>query len=105
MKECKLEEEFAKYCRPEGEGIKFIDSKGKILFSETSPGPELLEGSSPEIDRGDLRNVLLGSLDSDSVAWGHKFLKASQKESGYELEFANGFKTEVDLVVGAVSMP
>lgn len=47
------------------------------------------------------------SLDPQMVKWGHKLSKVEEKrENGkteFELEFANGYKTSADLVVGAVS--
>ena len=53
--------------------------------------------------------MLLDSLDPSTIKWGHKLLKASEKElggdgkTGYQLEFDNAEKIEVDFVVGAVS--
>lgn len=55
-----------------------------------------------------MRHILLNQLDQRSIKWGHKLLKASQIEAEdgrveFEFEFSNGFKTTLDLVVGALS--
>lgn len=56
----------------------------------------------PEIDRVQLRNMLLDSLDPASVMWGRKLVRVEPTEDGkYDLHFANSVDTGFDLVVGA----
>lgn len=51
----------------------------------------------PEVDRADLRDLLLDSLPEDVVRWGHAFTSA---DNGL-LRFADGGSATYDLLVGA----
>lgn len=102
-----LMDQFRRLSRPEGQEMKLLDKFGKIYFHDhgNEPGKEF---SKPEIDRGDLRNIFLESLESGTVRWGCRLEKVVPIEdvtSGrprYQLRFANSEEdTIVDLVVGA----
>lgn len=106
--EAHLDEEFEKFCRYDGQEVHVLDHKANVLLSEAVPEGQPRDEASPEINRGDLRTILLGGLDEESVLWGHKLSSAAEKKTQddqveYELEFTNGRRVVADLVVGAVS--
>ncbi|MEV0847862.1 NAD(P)/FAD-dependent oxidoreductase [Streptomyces sp. NPDC049954] len=94
-----LWEEFGALARPEGEQMRLLGRDGRILFDAAPPG----EGQgNPEIDRGQLRDLLLDSLDPGTVQWGHKLERAEPLGAGrHRLRFGNGETSEADLIVGA----
>jgi 2-polyprenyl-6-methoxyphenol hydroxylase-like FAD-dependent oxidoreductase len=56
----------------------------------------------PEIDRTELRAMLLNSLDPEVVQWGHRLESIRPLGDGvHELVFADGRTAAFDLVVGA----
>jgi 2-polyprenyl-6-methoxyphenol hydroxylase-like FAD-dependent oxidoreductase len=55
----------------------------------------------PEIDRNDLRKILLQSLQPDSVVWNSKFISLEEQNGTFLLYFENGSLETADLVVGA----
>src|SRR6185437_5644350 len=56
----------------------------------------------PEIDRGDLRQLLLDALPADAVQWGHCLSEMEPADDGrHSLRFANGVQAEADIVIGA----
>ena len=59
---------FARFSRDEAKAFRMIDSQGDAL---PGMGEETHEDAGPEIDRKDLRQLLLDSLAPDTVAWGH----------------------------------
>lgn len=94
-----LLEHFLAASRPEGQDNRLLDRSGTVLFESISPDGET---SNPEIDRGDLRGLLLGSPAPGTVVWGSHLTTVSPTGEGrHRLEFDDG-RTEVyDLVVGA----
>jgi 2-polyprenyl-6-methoxyphenol hydroxylase-like FAD-dependent oxidoreductase len=74
------------------------DKHGKLLFDRPDKG----QGSRPEVDRGELRRILLESLPTDTIRWGHKLTAVSSLGGGqHVLTFANGVTVTTDLLVGA----
>lgn len=75
---------------------RVMDKNGTILFERSG------NDARPEVARGDLRQILLDSLPSEAVNWGHKLTKVKPLGDGrHELAFANGKSAETDLLVGA----
>ncbi|KAJ7015848.1 monooxygenase [Mycena alexandri] len=96
-----LHAEFLKLARPEGEQMRILDKTGKIYHDVTETGASFYN---PEIDRGQLRTLILDSLTPGTVQWGHKATAVRKDaDSGkYTIEFASGLTVEnVDIVVGA----
>ncbi len=69
-----------------------------------NPGPDADSdsGARPEIDRGQLRGLLLDSLTAGTVRWGRAVSAATPLTDGTcRLHFADGTTEDFDLVVGA----
>ncbi|KAF1844301.1 FAD/NAD(P)-binding domain-containing protein [Cucurbitaria berberidis CBS 394.84] len=105
IKEAGLWDEFQKYARYDGESLLVTD-KNLVTWLRRSPRKNASDGKTPlqeapEIDRKDLRKMLMESLPEGAVRWGFKLSKVEQSPAGIELHFANG---EVvggfDLIVG-----
>ncbi len=96
-----LLDHFLAQARPEGQQMRVVSRDGRILFDALPPEADATEGN-PEIDRGQLRDLLLGSLKPDTVRWGHKLTRTEALGDGvHRLHFADGSSTDADLVIGA----
>ncbi len=94
-----LLEAFFPLARPEGQSGRIADSSGTILFDEVARPDELFN---PEIDRGTLRELLLGSLEPGTVRWGATLESVEPLGGGrHGLAFADGSSATADLLVGA----
>ncbi|WP_405774355.1 FAD-dependent oxidoreductase [Streptomyces sp. NBC_00859] len=94
-----LLDEFFELARPEGQEMRQLDPAGTIV-SHTVPTPD--EMFKPEIDRGQLRDLLLDSLQPGTVRWGQALERVSGPAQGpRQLHFADGTAMEADLVIGA----
>lgn len=94
-----LDEPFRAIARYEDQGMRLLNPHGQVLF-DNADGLEL--GDRPEVDRTELRAMLLDSLDSGVVRWGHQLRSVGQLENGtYQVRFENGVTEMFDLVVGA----
>ncbi|KAL2684493.1 hypothetical protein Neosp_005571 [[Neocosmospora] mangrovei] len=98
-----LHDEFKKLSRQDAAAMTLMDSTGGIKASFSD------DTDRPEIDRLQLRQLLLNSLPADSIRWGKTLLKVGrnedEKRSGarsWRLNFADGStETGFRLVVGA----
>jgi 2-polyprenyl-6-methoxyphenol hydroxylase-like FAD-dependent oxidoreductase len=94
-----LLDEFFELARPEGQEMRQLDPAGTIT-SHKIPAPDEL--FKPEIDRGQLRDLLLNSLEPGTVQWGHALERVSGPAEGpRRLHFADGRSVETDLIIGA----
>jgi 2-polyprenyl-6-methoxyphenol hydroxylase-like FAD-dependent oxidoreductase len=100
LKEAGLLDEFTRLARPEGQEMRQFDAADGALRFHHRPTED--QFSSPEIDRGQLRDLLLNSLTPGTVRWG-RTLKSVEgpAESPRQLHFADGTIVEADLVIGA----
>ncbi|MFI5765707.1 FAD-dependent oxidoreductase [Streptomyces sp. NPDC051563] len=99
LREAGLLEEFFRLSRPEGQEMRQLDPAGTMLFHHT---PDEGERFKPEIDRGDLRDLLLNSLEPGTVHWGHTLWSVEGPEEGpRQVHFDDGTAIEADLVIGA----
>ncbi|MFA3875699.1 FAD-dependent oxidoreductase [Streptomyces sp. MMCC 100] len=88
--------EFQALSRPEGQAMRILDTDGTVL-RDWRPGPD--DRANPEIDRSQLRDLLLGPLD---VRWGEDVTKVDPgTRNGVRVHFADGRQETFDLVVGA----
>lgn len=69
-----------------------------VLFDQADDGT----GGSPEVLRGELRQLLLDSLPANTVRWGHKVSATRALGEGrHQVTFADGTTVATDLLVGA----
>lgn len=92
-----LMDEFYQYARPTGE--KMADMHGNIT-SEEMPTEENAYAR-PEIDRNDLRKIMLENLQENTVVWDSQLTEIEKIDEQYHLEFKNGTKTIADFVIVA----
>ncbi|MFD8596594.1 FAD-dependent oxidoreductase [Kitasatospora sp. NPDC059646] len=99
-----LTEAFARHARPEGQDMLLYDRSGTLLYREDTPDPAPGDAPSPqpEIDRADLRTLLLGSLPPGTVRWGHALRDAAPAPGGgWRLRFDDGSTAEHRILIGA----
>ncbi|MFE1025773.1 FAD-dependent oxidoreductase [Streptomyces sp. NPDC058818] len=88
--------EFQALSRPEGQAMRILDTAGTVL-RDWRPRPG--DTANPEIDRGQLRDLLLGPLD---VLWGRGVTQVVPGDrDGVLVHFTDGRQERFDLVVGA----
>jgi 2-polyprenyl-6-methoxyphenol hydroxylase-like FAD-dependent oxidoreductase len=98
-----LYEEFRKLVHVGGEALRIVDPAGAVRLAEEDDG----NGNRPEVDRGQLRDLLLDSLPEGAVQWGRKVVSArplptDDGVSGrHEVTFADGSTITTDLLIGA----
>ncbi|MFI6436121.1 FAD-dependent oxidoreductase [Streptomyces sp. NPDC050759] len=95
LREAGLIEEFYAIARGEGQDMRLLEPDGTLLLQEDTLDDAPLDR--PEVDRADLRDLLLDSLPEDVVRWGRAFTSADEGV----LHFADGSSATYDLLVGA----
>ncbi|ASR35756.1 FAD-dependent oxidoreductase [Prauserella marina] len=95
LREAGLLDRFFAIARREGQDMRLLEPDGTLLLKEDTPDDAPLER--PEVDRADLRDLLLDSLPDGVVRWGHAFESAGDGV----LRFAGGATATYDLLVGA----
>ncbi|MCF3174835.1 FAD-dependent monooxygenase [Streptomyces sioyaensis] len=99
LQEAGLLDEFFALARPEGQAMRVLSRQGEVLADYRPPADGI---AAPEIDRGQLRTLLAGSLAPGTVRWGHTLRSAAARPDGtHRLTFENGTTTDADLVIGA----
>jgi 2-polyprenyl-6-methoxyphenol hydroxylase-like FAD-dependent oxidoreductase len=80
------------------QAMRIFHKDGTLLFQEPDNGA----GGRPEVQRGDLRQMLLDSLPPGTVQWDHKVSDVrTVAEAQYNVVFANGTTITTSLLVGA----
>ncbi|MFC0597798.1 FAD-dependent oxidoreductase [Streptomyces palmae] len=95
LREAGLIGRFHAIARGEGQDLRLLEPDGTLLLQEDTPDDAPLER--PEVDRADLRELLLDSLPDHTVRWGHALDHADHGR----LHFAGGGSATYDLLVGA----
>jgi 2-polyprenyl-6-methoxyphenol hydroxylase-like FAD-dependent oxidoreductase len=100
LREANLYAEFQTHMRPEGEDLRIADRDGHVLVDKITPADA--PRNRPEIDRADLRRILLDSLPEHTVRWGRRLVQCSYlANERYELEFEDGSVEVCNLLIGA----
>jgi 2-polyprenyl-6-methoxyphenol hydroxylase-like FAD-dependent oxidoreductase len=92
-----LLDEFRRIIHKGGEATRVLDQHGTVLLDAPDDG----SGGRPEVDRGDLRRILLDSLPNGTIQWGRKVTAVHPLGDGrHELTFADGATVTTSLLVG-----
>lgn len=121
LETAQLTTQFRKVARPEGDETKIVDKHGTVVFQDLpSPAPESLSSQDepadsplsgrPEVDRGQLRQLLLDSLLPGTVHWEHNLEFAQFDDDDDDLKVSLTFSRpspspsatfKFDVVIGA----
>ncbi|OYO29123.1 NAD(P)/FAD-dependent oxidoreductase [Janthinobacterium sp. PC23-8] len=75
-----------------------LDYDGTVLLDQSDDGA----GGRPEVQRGELRQMLLDSLPAGTVQWGQKVTAVRSLDAGrHEVTFADGMTVATRVLVGA----
>lgn len=99
LREAGLIDRFHAIARGEGQDMRLLEPDGTLLLREDTPDDAPL--LRPEVDRADLRDLLLDSLPDHTVRWGHAYASADNSPGDRVLRFADGGSATYDLLVGA----
>ncbi|WP_275549576.1 NAD(P)/FAD-dependent oxidoreductase [Streptomyces sp. SUK 48] len=93
-----LTDEFRAVVLEGRQAMRVLRTDGSVLFEQSDDGT----GTRPEVQRGELRRVLLDSLPPGTVRWGRKVTRARALGGGrHEVAFADGTRVDTHLLVGA----
>ncbi|MFJ2771042.1 FAD-dependent oxidoreductase [Streptomyces sp. NPDC087300] len=98
LKAAGLMDEFHAIVLAGREAMRIIDRDGTVLLDTPDEGT----GGRPEVQRGELRQLLLDALPEGTVRWGHKVGGTRSLGGGrHEVTFADGSTVTTELLVGA----
>lgn len=92
LREAGLFDQFRAVARDEGEAMRLMDGKGVVYVDDVDPEP----GGRPEVDRKELKRILVSSLPAGTVRWGAKVTAVTPSTIT-----VGGETIASDLVVGA----
>ena len=100
-----LYERFRAIIHPGGEAMRIVGRDGTVHLAEDGEdgdGGRPEGGGRPEVNRNDLRRILLESLPAGTVHWGARITGARPLGSGvHEVALADGGTFTTDLLIGA----
>ncbi|MER7794358.1 NAD(P)/FAD-dependent oxidoreductase [Streptomyces sp. NPDC097640] len=98
LKAAGLMDEFHAIVLEGRQAMRVLDRDGTVLLDKADDGT----GGRPEVQRGELRQILIDSLPAGAVRWGHKVTSARALGEGrHEVTFADGTTVVTSLLVGA----
>ncbi len=98
LKAAGLYESFLPLIRPGEDAKRIVDQNGNILFDKAGGQND----KRPEVDRGELRRMLIDSIPGETIRWDHKVMAVEAIGNGtHELTFSNGSKAHSEILVGA----
>ena len=98
LKEAGLYEEFLKCARFDGEALAVVD-KTKAAVLKLAGSSKTTSWGRPEIDRTELRRILIESLPEGIIRWGKRLRSVDAED--LTLQFDDGTEKGFDLLVGA----
>jgi 2-polyprenyl-6-methoxyphenol hydroxylase-like FAD-dependent oxidoreductase len=104
LREAGLLEAFKATYRPGADKLRLTDQHANIVYDEHAEAQVTTFGDPyfrPEIDRGPLRELLLNSLQPNTIVWNSHLVAVTPHGAGWQLSFANGTTATADMVVGA----
>ena len=99
-----LLDDFKKHYRPDADKMRITDHNAVVHFDDHNneiPIEQIGTSFRPEIDRGPFRDLLIASLEKDTIVWNSKFVSLQTKDEGWEIIFDNGDRVYSDLVIAA----
>lgn len=99
LKEAGLMEVFNQHARYDGQRAEMVDKNGNLVWLREDEGQD----DKPEIERKDLRALLLDSIPAEKIRWDHRVESVERAEDGLlSVKFTNGkVESGFKLVVGA----
>ncbi|MFJ1705611.1 FAD-dependent oxidoreductase [Kitasatospora sp. NPDC088346] len=92
-----LHDAFLAAVRPGGEAVRIVDRDGTFRLRDDTQ-----TGERPEVNRHDLRRILLDSLPAGTIRWGARVTAAHPLGDGrHRVTLADGTTFTTDLLVGA----
>jgi 2-polyprenyl-6-methoxyphenol hydroxylase-like FAD-dependent oxidoreductase len=104
LEQAGLMDAFKAHYRPNADRLRVVNEHAEIFFDEHNGEATSGFGNEwfrPEIDRGPLRNILLDSLQPDTVVWDSHIVSLESAGSLWSIVFQNGNMVTADLVIGA----
>ncbi|PHK50010.1 FAD-dependent oxidoreductase [Staphylococcus edaphicus] len=98
LKEAGIYEAFKSLVRYEGEDTRVIGKDGTVHYEEDAEGI----GERPEIDRGELCDIIKEQIEPDHFKYGYTFQSLIQHgPQDVEINFSNGETERFDLIIGS----
>ncbi|QNK64670.1 FAD-dependent monooxygenase [Pedobacter sp. PAMC26386] len=106
LREAGLIEAFKANYRPGADSLCLTNKDGIPVFKDYINAEDEVSRTAdelfrPEIDRGPLQNILLDSLQPDTIIWDSHFMALTSENDSWKLEFKNGSSAFADIVIAA----
>lgn len=96
LRQAGLYDAFQKLVIPSGDDFRLLNKAGTVCWEDSG------DGSRPEVERGDLRHILLQSLPAQCIRWGCKVAHIIKLEEGnYQVALSSGETFITSLLIGA----
>lgn len=100
LRRANLMNEFEVNYRPNAGRLRVLDKNAFIKIDDHAIENDYQENR-PEIDRAPLRDILINSLNSETIVWDCHFLSMERQDEGWTLNFRNGTSAYADIVIAS----